>query len=75
VPDLPLHCWLRVARFIRRLLASLPQRRIEATISANYPEGCRWAEALGFAREALMRGFGEAGKDFWLYARINPREV
>jgi hypothetical protein len=74
-PDPLLAHWLRAARFTRSLLASLPQRRIETTISANYPEGCRWAEALGFDREGLMRGFGEDGKDFWLYARIKPKEA
>src|SRR6266849_9820775 len=51
MPAAGLRHWLGAARFIRSLLASLPQRRIEATIRANYPEGCRWAEAVGFARE------------------------
>lgn len=47
-------------------------RRMQFEVKADYVEGQRWAESLGFEREGLMRAWGPDGCDHYLYARINP---
>lgn len=34
---------------------------------------CRWLEALGFRREAVLRCYGKGGEDFAVYARLHPQ--
>lgn len=43
--------------------------RIETTVLASYPQGCRWAKALGFQREGILRAFKD-NRDYGIYARI-----
>lgn len=45
-------------------------RRIETTVDAGFDAGHRWARALGFAPEGLMRGYSPEGRDHVLYARL-----
>lgn len=45
-------------------------RRIETTVDAGFDAGHRWARALGFAPEGLMRAYSPEGRDHVLYARI-----
>jgi hypothetical protein len=45
-------------------------KRIEAFVDANFAEGHRWIQMLGFVREGYMRSFSPNGNDAVLYARI-----
>jgi hypothetical protein len=64
--------WRAATRWWRAWAPSLPYRRIEATVLADFEDGCRWVEFCGFEREGLMRAFGEDGADYWLYSRVRP---
>ena len=44
-------------------------RRIQIDVRANYGEGCKWAESIGFKREGLMKSWGTDGGDFYLYGK------
>jgi hypothetical protein len=57
---------LRVTRAVRAALARCPSERIECQVKADFAPGLRWAETLGFAREAFMPRFCR-GEDFWSY--------
>lgn len=47
-------------------------RRVQIDVKADYEEGKRWAQALGFEYEGTMKRYGVNGEDFHLYARMNP---
>ena len=46
-------------------------RRIQIEVKTDYRMGCRWAEALGFKREGLMRRWMPDGSDAYLYGRVS----
>jgi hypothetical protein len=51
-------------------LPSLPYRRIEAHVAADFAPGRRWATMLGFAFEGVMRGYQADGGDALMFARV-----
>ena len=61
-------------KLVKNLLAYLCKqhhlKRIQMDVKADYLEGQKWAESLGFKQEGLMRGFGVHGEDFYLYGRV-----
>ncbi len=44
--------------------------RIQTTVRADFGEGLRWAERLGFKDEGLMEKYGPDSKDYIRYARV-----
>ena len=52
--------------------ASAGARRIETAVCADFENGHRWAEKLGFRAEGLMRAYCSEGRDHVLYARVSP---
>jgi len=46
--------------------------RIETVVREDMPANHFWARRLGFESEGLMRRWGPEGKDYRLYARIDP---
>ena len=44
--------------------------RIEITVLCGFKQGMKWAEALGFIQEGIMKKFGPNKADFYLYARV-----
>lgn len=45
-------------------------RRIETTIDPSFPAAIRWAAALGFDFEGLMKAYTPDGRDMYLVARV-----
>jgi RimJ/RimL family protein N-acetyltransferase len=45
-------------------------RRIETSVDAGFDAGHRWARALGFRPEGLMRAYSPDGRDHVLYACV-----
>lgn len=43
--------------------------RLQIDVRADYPEGIKWAESLGFQKEGIMKNFGAQGVDSWLMGR------
>ena len=44
--------------------------RLQFNVVANYRQGVKWAEALGFENEGLMRKFDPKGRDYYRFARV-----
>lgn len=62
--------FVRLDRCARRLLEIPRLRRIEATTEADFAQGRRWLELLGFQSEGIMRKYGPDGADHVRYARV-----
>lgn len=62
--------FVQIHRAVRRFLDLCDIRRIEAYVDADFAEGHRWMQMLGFEREGRMRAFLPLGNDCDLYARV-----
>ena len=62
---------LGITRMVLRYLNALDYRRIEMYVDAQFCEGCRWAETLGFKNETPqgMDGFFPNGNRAFMYGR------
>lgn len=57
----------------RAVLATMemhPFRRVETSVTCNFPNGRRWAGLLGFVLEGTMKAFTPDGRDCDLYAKV-----
>lgn len=43
--------------------------RIQISVLCGFTEGWKWAEALGFKCEGIMKKYGNDQADYWLFAR------
>jgi hypothetical protein len=57
-----------VIRFLFPAVLNLDGHRAECASHVGHHEAHAWLEWLGFEREALMRGHGRNGEDFYLYS-------
>ena len=62
--------FVRIHKSVRRFLDSADFNRVEAYVDADFQQGHRWIEMLGFQREGYMRQFTPDGKDSILYSRV-----
>jgi len=62
--------FVRLDRYVRRLLNLVPLRRIEASTEVDFSQGCRWLELLDFQSEGILRKYGPNGEDHMRYARV-----
>jgi RimJ/RimL family protein N-acetyltransferase len=59
-----------IHRAVSRFLDLSEFNRIEAFVDADFEQGHRWIQMLGFEREGYMRQFSPDGRDSVLYARL-----
>lgn len=74
-PAIPRPAWVAIHRQVRwrtDCLPSLGVHRAEMHVALGFAAGRRWAEMLGYREEALCRGWGPGGEDFWQFARVWP---
>lgn len=73
------HAWAFVARgqkmirfrgYVRRLFEVCGKSRILANTEADFTEGCRWLELLGFEFLESLPNCGPDGRDHLLYVRV-----
>lgn len=57
-------------RIVRRFLDESPWPRIETAVDEQFEAGHRWAVALGFTKEGVMRHYSPDGRDCALYGRV-----
>jgi hypothetical protein len=62
--------FVRIHKAVNRFLESTEFKRVEAFVDADFEQGHRWIQMLGFVPEGYMKCFTPAGKDAVLYARI-----
>jgi RimJ/RimL family protein N-acetyltransferase len=60
----------QIHRTVRDVLAKSPWHRVEMKVDASHDAAIRWAEHLGFVREALMRKYTADQRDVYLYAKV-----
>lgn len=59
-----------LTRVVQSYLERCGVRRVECYVDPTFDAGLRWAEMLGFKREALLEGFLPDGRDQVLFARV-----
>lgn len=62
--------FLAIHRAVKGFLNQCDIRRIEAFVDADFEQGMKWMEMLGFENEGLMRKFSIIGNDCYLFARV-----
>lgn len=62
---------LAITRFVRRILAENPVPRLEAHVIADFPQGFKFAQAIGLTLETpvAMRNWSPDGQDTFQFAR------
>lgn len=45
-------------------------RRMQMSVRLGFGPGWKWAKALGFNCEGVMKKYGTDGSDYWLFARV-----
>lgn len=60
---------LELTRGVKRALENCPAERIEAQVLASFGPGLRWAAALGFRPEGLLRRFCR-GEDYQAFVLL-----
>lgn len=64
---------LLLTRCVKKAIAitmqSLPLHRVQMTVHSASSEAVRWAFALGFTVEALMRKYGDDESDHFMFVR------
>lgn len=59
----------RATRHLVNFYLESGYRRIQITVRQDYEDGWRWAKALGFKCEGIMRKYGPDGSDYVMFAR------
>ena len=63
--------FIRLTKIAHRFIKSLPHKRLEMEVDAEFEQGHRWARMLGFTLEAeCLRGYRMDGGDSAIYARV-----
>jgi hypothetical protein len=62
-------------RYLVPAMLNLGGHRAECATHVDHHEAHAWLEWLGFEREALMRGHGRNGEDFYLYSWRRAQDV
>lgn len=60
---------LALTRATVRFLDTLPHRRIDSIVAADFIAGRRWVQRMGFAQEACMADYFADGRDAVIYRR------
>ncbi len=64
----------RTVSFLRTMIAYMQAEkgyyRLQATIDTSWPAAIRFAEHMGFQREAVMKRYGPDGADHFLYSLV-----
>lgn len=73
-PDLAQAVARATLRFLRRDMARLGLRRVEACGRADAPALRLWLDDLGFHESARLRAYGRDGEDFAVFAYLRKEE-
>lgn len=71
VREYPLSFIREMKRIIKIYEDKAEVKRFQMDVQADWPEAVRFAEGLGFVREAVMKKYGHDLKDHYLYARYS----
>ncbi len=71
VKKIPIAFHREVKNFIGFIMKKYAIRRIQMSVVVGFQIGWRWASALGFKPEGIMKQYGIDGRDYWLFAKVN----
>lgn len=57
-------------RIIEAVMSDLHLHRVEFAVKKDYPVGHRWAKALGFQAEGVLRQYSSDKTDYVMYGRL-----
>lgn len=60
--------WVGITQAVRRGIENQKHRRLEVAVHVDRKRAVRWAERLGFEREALCKKYLPDGSDAYIYA-------
>jgi L-amino acid N-acyltransferase YncA len=63
---------LSLVREAIKTIEELPYTRLEAQVVADYKEGCRLMEVLGFEKGGLLRKYDQYVNAFCAFSSISP---
>ena len=63
-------CMLNIIKIGQEKLDQMRVRRMEATVSCDFPQAIKFIERLGFTREGRLAKFFNDGNDAYMYARV-----
>lgn len=63
--------FISIHKAVKNYLNLMNYKRIEAEVDADFKEGHRWVEMLGFEFEARLKTYFPDGRDCALFARFN----
>ena len=67
----PLSFFKEVSRLLEIFAEHMELQRAEIEFPVTFKESIRWAEALGFEREGVLKNYGFDNVDYYLYARCS----
>lgn len=59
-----------VKKTINEFFVGRQLHRLQMVVRADYLEGQRWAEGLGFSAEGFMHKYGPTGLDYFMYGKV-----
>lgn len=63
-----------VTRIVRRYVANVHYARLDMKVRAEFHQGHKWAEMLGFEAESVLRCWAPDGGDMIEYVRIKEHQ-
>jgi len=70
VDGYPVSLTRSTTRYFNRIATEMKLKRLQLTVNATNLVAVRWANALGFTREGVLRSYGADGADHIVFARI-----
>lgn len=70
VDGYPVSLTRSTTRYFNRIATEMKLKRLQLTVNATNVVAVRWANALGFTREGVLRSYGADGADHIMFARI-----
>ena len=65
----PISATRTAMRYFNHIAIDLRLHRLQMTVEADNLFAVRWASAVKFTNEGLMRGYGPVGQDYFMFAR------
>jgi hypothetical protein len=58
-------------KILEDLTKSMKLNRVQCTVKKDFMKGLKWARALGFETEGLLKKYGPEGSDYFMLSRLS----
>ncbi|MBN2323805.1 MAG: hypothetical protein JXQ30_08720 [Spirochaetes bacterium] len=59
-----------VGEYLKKIISEDDLHRVQATVPAQWGQGVRFLERMGFQREGLLRKYSKDAEDYYIYSRV-----